>query len=73
MEIYDEKEYSDKLKRIFTPILLSFGFFGNLISIIIFTRPSMVKQTTFRFLTYLSILDLCSLFTGYGIFDCFLM
>jgi len=62
----EEKELSDTLKRIFTPLLLSLGFMGNLISIIIFLKPSMRRHTTFRYLTFLSVFDLFALLTGYG-------
>lgn len=62
----DEKEVSDLLKKIFTPILLTLGISGNLFSIIIFSQASMKKHTTFKYLLLLSILDLCVLFTGCG-------
>ena len=62
----NQKEASDLLKKIFTPLLLSLGFVGNLISIAIFSKSHMRKQTTFRYLTYLSVFDLLTLFTGYG-------
>jgi len=61
-----EKEASDLLKKIFTPFLLLMGLFGNLLSIAIFSKPHMRKQTTFRYLTYLSVFDLSTLLTGYG-------
>ena len=63
----DEKELCDMLKRIIGPILLLLGITGNLMSIYIFsTNPSMRKQITFRYLIYLSILDLLVLIFGYG-------
>jgi hypothetical protein len=62
----DEKNASDLIKKIFTPILLLLGLVGNIISITIFSRDSMKKYTTFRYLTLLSILDLCVLYTGCG-------
>ena len=62
----DDKTASDLIKKIFTPILLSLGLVGNIISIIIFIRESMKKYTTFRYLTLLSVLDLCVLYTGCG-------
>jgi hypothetical protein len=65
-QIYTEEEFSTFLKKIFTPSLLLVGIVGNILSIIIFTRPSMNKHTTFRFLTFLSISDLCALLAGYG-------
>lgn len=62
----DEKETSDLLKKIFTPTLLALGIIGNILSILIFSKRSLRKYTTFRYLTYLSIFDLCTLVTGYG-------
>lgn len=62
----EEKELSDTLKRIFTPLLLTLGLIGNLISILIFLKPSMRRHTTFRYLTFLSVFDLFALLTGYG-------
>jgi hypothetical protein len=64
---YDEKELCDLLKRILAPILLVLGITGNLVSIYIFsTNKSMRRQITFRYLIYLSILDLLVLSFGYG-------
>ena len=64
---YDEKELCDLLKRILAPILLVLGITGNLVSIYIFsTNKSMRRQITFRYLIYLSILDLLELTFGYG-------
>ena len=65
--VYEEKEQCDLLKRILSPILLFLGITGNLMSIYIFsTNRSMRKQITFRYLIYLSILDLLVLIFGYG-------
>jgi len=50
----EDKEVSDLLKKIFTPLLLCMGTFGNLISIKIFCQPNMKKYTTFRSLNDLS-------------------
>ena len=61
-----EREVSDLLKKIFMPSLLILGLIGNGLSIIIFSQPSMRKYTTFRYLTFISILDLGSLYTGCG-------
>lgn len=63
---FSDKQASDLLKKIFTPMLLCLGLFGNTISIVIFTKDSMKKHSTFRYLTLLSILDLCVLYTGCG-------
>ena len=65
-EYFTDKQASDMLKKIFTPILLSLGLFGNIISMIIFNKPSMKKHSTFRYLTLLSVLDLSVLYTGCG-------
>jgi hypothetical protein len=64
MDPVDDKYASDLIKKIFTPILLCFGLIGNIISIVIFSRNSLKKYTTFRYLTLLSLLDLCVLYTG---------
>lgn len=64
--IMSEKEVSDVLKKLFTPTLLGLGLIGNLISIIIFSKASLIKHTTFKYLLLLSILDLCVLVTGCG-------
>ena len=61
-----EREVSDLLKKIFMPSLLILGLIGNGLSIVIFSQPSMRKYTTFRYLTFISILDLGSLYTGCG-------
>lgn len=60
----EDKQLSDLLKKIFIPILLFTGLFGNAISIMIFNKKSMKKYSTFQYLTLLSILDLCVLYTG---------
>ena len=60
----DEKYYSDLLKKIFSPGLLILGLIGNITSLIIFSQKSMKKYTTFRYLFLLSIIDICSLYTG---------
>ena len=62
----DDKEFSDLLKKLFTPLLLCLGTFGNIISITIFTKESMKKYSTFRYLTLLSIIDLCTVYVGCG-------
>jgi hypothetical protein len=62
----DDKEKSDLLKKIFTPILIILGTCGNLISIQIFSKEKMKKYSTFRFLILISFIDICSLYTGCG-------
>jgi len=37
----ENKNFSDFLKKIFIPLLILFGTFGNLISIKIFSKDSM--------------------------------
>lgn len=64
--LVENKETSDLLKKIFIPLLLVLGLFGNVISIVIFNKKSMKKYSTFQYLTLLSILDLCVLYTGCG-------
>ena len=67
MNTWTETEYiSNLLNKIFLPILLFLGSVGNILSIIIFSQPSMKKFTTFRYLTFLSIIDLCTLYCGCG-------
>ena len=60
----DQKHVSDLLKMFFSPMLLLFGLAGNIISIAIFRASSMKKHATFRYLTLLSIIDVCSLYIG---------
>ena len=61
-----EKAVSDMIKKICLPILLSLGLFGNVLSIYIFSRKSMEKYTTFRYLLLLSIIDICVLISACG-------
>jgi len=63
---FSDKQASDLIKKIFTPILLCLGLFGNTMSMVIFNKDSLKKHSTFRYLTLLSILDLCVLFSGCG-------
>jgi hypothetical protein len=60
------QEISDVLNKIFLPLLLALGLIGNMISIYVFSRESMKKHTTFRYLLLLSIIDICTLLTGCG-------
>ena len=62
----DQREVSILLKKLFYPPLILLGLVGNVVSIIIFSKPSMKKYTTFRYLMFISILDLGTLFTGSG-------
>jgi hypothetical protein len=52
------------LLEIFMPIILVVGCAGNLISFYIFTRPNVRGLSTFRFLAYLSVVDLLYLLIG---------
>ena len=60
----ENKVLSDIFKKIFMPALLFIGTFGNIISIIIFSKKSMKEYSTFQYLTLLSIVDSFVLFTG---------
>jgi hypothetical protein len=57
---------SDLLNEVFLPLLLILGLMGNLLSILVFSRESMRKNTTFRYLLLLSVIDMCTLLTGCG-------
>jgi hypothetical protein len=52
----------------FSAIILSFiiiiGIFGNLLNMFVFSRKSMRKNSTFRYLFYLSVIDLLVLLIG---------
>ena len=52
------------LLEIIGPFLLIVGLLGNAINFYIFTNPNLRSLTTFRFLTYLSIIDFLYLLTG---------
>jgi len=65
-EISKDKHQSDVLKMIFSPTFLVIGLIGNAISIIIFNQRSMKKYTTFRYLTLLSVIDICALYIGFS-------
>jgi hypothetical protein len=52
------------LLEIVMPIILIVGCLGNLLSVYIFTRPSVRGLSTFRFLAYLSAVDLLYLLVG---------
>lgn len=52
------------LLEIFVPILLIVGSLGNLVSVYVFTRPSVKGLSTFKFLAYLSVIDFLYLFIG---------
>jgi hypothetical protein len=52
------------LLEIIGPFLLIIGLLGNAINFYIFTNPNLRSLSTFRFLTYLSIIDFLYLLTG---------
>jgi hypothetical protein len=66
MEYTNQKSVSDILKIIFSPTLLLLGLIGNIISIVIFSQKSMQKHTTFRYLSLLSVVDICALYVGFS-------
>ena len=52
------------LMRLFPPIFLAIGICGNIASFYAFNKSHMKAYSTFRFLSYLSIIDLLVLLTG---------
>lgn len=52
------------LLQIIIPVILLLGSIGNLISIYVFTRPSVKGLSTFKFLAYLSLIDQLYLLVG---------
>lgn len=52
------------LLRIIIPVILFVGSLGNMISIYVFTRPSLKGLSTFKFLAYLSLIDYLYLLVG---------
>ena len=62
----NSNETSDILKKILTPCLLLLGLFGNLVSIKIFKKKTFAKLTTFQYLSFLSVIDLFTLYAGCG-------
>nr|QVK45803.1 G protein-coupled receptor [Proales similis] len=52
------------LLKFVSPLILLVGTLGNLVNIFVLTRPNVRNLSTFRFLTYLSIIDLVYLVTG---------
>jgi hypothetical protein len=62
-DIYSD-ETSSLLLKIILPFLLIIGFIGNSLSIYIFSRPLLIRYTTFRYLTWISFLDLGALLFG---------
>lgn len=54
----DNKEYLLNYVLVLMSALIILGVFGNLVNIVVFSRASMRKASTFRFLLYLAITDL---------------
>ena len=50
--------------EVFSPIILFIGIIGNLINLYVFTHESIKQLSTFRFLAYLSIIDLLYISLG---------
>jgi len=60
----NEVDFSNLIIKICIPALLIIGTFGNILSIVIFTKKSMKGYSTFQYLTLLSVIDLFVLYTG---------
>ena len=58
--------YDPRLTRPFAIICLLIGSVGNSISFIVFTQKQLRTHSTFRYLAYLSIVDLIVLYLGLG-------
>lgn len=54
----DNKEHLLNYVLVLMSALIVLGVFGNLVNIVVFSRASMRKASTFRFLLYLAITDL---------------
>ncbi len=60
----ENKLISDLLKKICIPALLVIGTFGNILSIVIFNKKSLKEYSRFQYLSLISVIDLCVLYTG---------
>ncbi|CAF0944927.1 unnamed protein product [Rotaria sordida] len=58
--------YDPRITRPFALICLFIGSIGNSISFIVFTQKQLRRHSTFRYLAYLSIVDLIVLYLGLG-------
>ena len=61
---YSEYKAGIIIWKTVAPILIAFGTGGNILSIVVLTRKSIRKSTTAIFLIFLTISDLCVLYTG---------
>ena len=58
--------YDSRITRPFTLVCLFIGNIGNSLSFIVFTQKQLRNHSTFRYLAYLSIVDLIVLYLGLG-------
>ncbi len=58
--------YDPRITRPFALVCLFVGSIGNSLSFIVFTQKQLRKHSTFRYLAYLSIIDLIVLYLGLG-------
>ena len=61
---YPEYQASLWIWQIFPPILIAIGTVGNILSIVVLTRPSIRHSTIALYLTVLAVSDLTVLYTG---------
>ena len=66
-ELQSYFDYFDpRFPRFMTIVLLIVGIFGNVLSLIVFCHESMKKNSVFKYLAYLSIVDLFVIILGLG-------
>ena len=61
---YPEYQASLLIWKIVPPILIAFGSIGNILSIVVLTRPSIRRSTIALYLIVLAVSDLTVLYTG---------
>lgn len=59
----NEKNYDLKISLLFIAVII-IGLFGNMLNMIIFSQKTMRVRSTFRYLFYLSIIDMLVLFSS---------
>jgi hypothetical protein len=64
-ESYDDY-YDPRFPHFLSPTLLVVGLFGNMLSVWVFSRPAMRKNSTFIYLLFLCIVDMLVLLFGLG-------